>query len=237
MSIPAVMDFPYPEHTPGSDFKNNGGKYLRNLSDANKAVLFELQQWVVTDNINLRELCTHVLHDDLLLLRYLRANNFNTKKAKKQMLKVIEWRRSQNISELMTQTPEQILGCRLADLMEHFPHWHSGFDKTGRPLLFKQQGAFEMKQIKALCGGNFDRIIRYHVWEQELIGRVCYEQSLRTRTIIETITVVLDVRGMTMSSISTDFRNMMSAMIKMDQGTHHCAPCAAFSIPLTCFLL
>lgn len=214
---PTVMDFPYPPNTPGSDFKNNGGKYLRNLSPANQAYLAELQQWVVADKIDLNELSRDILDESLLLLRYLRANNFNIKKTKKHMLTNIEWRRSQNIPELMTKTPEQILGCKLSDLMGALPHWHAGYDKTGRPVLFKQQGAFDMKLIKSLCGGNFDRMFQYHLWEQELMSRMCYEQSLRTRTIIETVVVVLDVKGMGMSSISSDFRAMMNTIVKMDQ--------------------
>lgn len=217
MSTAAEIDFPYPEGTPGADFKNNNGRYLRNLNDVNKAALVEIQAWVKTENVNLNDLCAYILSESLLLLRYLRANNFNTKKTKKHILKVIEWRRVQNIPELMKFTPEQILGCKMSDMIEKFPHWHFGYEKTGRPLLFKVQGEFDMKAIKALCGGNFERIFKYHIWEQELIGRVCYEQSLRSRTIIETSTVVLDVKGMTLSSLSSDFRTMMSALIKMDQ--------------------
>ena len=217
MSSSPVCDFPYPEGTPGADFKNNGGKYIRNLSAPNQAILTELAQWIVTENINLNDLSLDILDESLLLLRYLRANNFNVKKTKKHIVTNIEWRKSQNIPELMKQNPEDILGCKLADLVGFFPHWHSGYDKTGRPLLFKQQGAFDMKEIKKLCGGNFESMLRYHIWEQEVASRLCYEQSLKTRTIIETVTVVLDVKGLTLSSISSDFRAMMNGIIKMDQ--------------------
>jgi hypothetical protein len=171
MSVSAEIDFPYPEGTPGADFKNNGGRYLRNLSDVNKAALKEIQDWVKTENINLNDLCLYILSDSLLLLRYLRAANFNTKKTKKHILKCIEWRRIQNIPELMKFTPEQILGCKLSDMVEKFPHWHYGYEKTGRPLLFKVQGEFDMKAIKALCGGNFERIFKYHIWEQVSFSR------------------------------------------------------------------
>ena len=211
------MDFPYPENTPGSDFKNNGGKYLRNLSDVNRAFLVEIQEWVAAENINVYDICLDVLDNDLIFLRFLRANNFNVKKTKKHILANIEWRKAQNIPELMAQTPEEILGCELSQMIQHFPHWHSGYDKTGRPLLFKQQGAFDTKEIKELAGGSFDRVIRYHIWEQELSSRLCYEASLRTKTIIETVTVVLDVKGMTLMSLNSDFRSMMSRIVEMDQ--------------------
>eukprot|EP00428_Durinskia_dybowskii_P077443 CAMPEP_0170354994 /NCGR_PEP_ID=MMETSP0117_2-20130122/409_1 /TAXON_ID=400756 /ORGANISM="Durinskia baltica, Strain CSIRO CS-38" /LENGTH=508 /DNA_ID=CAMNT_0010609009 /DNA_START=73 /DNA_END=1595 /DNA_ORIENTATION=+ len=217
MTSTRVIDFPYPDNTPGSDFKTNGGRYLRNLTEPNRAVLNGIKAWVVADGINLNELCGSILDESLLLLRYLRANNFNDKKTKKHILKVIEWRKAQKVDELVKMTPESILGCKVSDLVEHFPHWHYGYDKTGRPLLIKQQGEFEFKAIKALCGGNFEKVLKYHIWEQELISRVCYEQSLRTHKIIETIAVVLDVKGMTFSSLTSDFRALMSEMIKMDQ--------------------
>eukprot|EP01032_Pedospumella_encystans_P032975 gene32975-37246_t len=211
------MDFSYPENTPGSDFKNNGGKYLRNLSDVNRAFLVEIQEWVAAENINVFDICLDVLDNDLIFLRFLRANNFNVKKTKKHILANIEWRKAQNIPELMAQTPEEILGCELSQMIQHFPHWHSGYDKTGRSLLFKQQGAFDTKEIKELAGGSFDRVIRSHIWEQELSSRLCYEASLRTKTIIETVTVVLDVKGMTLMSLNSDFRSMMSRIVEMDQ--------------------
>jgi hypothetical protein len=217
MSAINISDFPYPEGTPGADFKNNGGRYIHNLSEPNRAILEELKQWVVAEKIDIKDLSLDILHESLILLRYLRANNFNSKKTKKQIVTNIEWRRSQNIPELMKQDPEEILGCKLSDLVAHFPHWHYNYDKTGRPLLFKRQGAFDMKLIKQLCGGSFDRMFRYHVWEQELTSRLCYEQSLKTRTIIETVTVVVDVKGLTLSSIGSDFRTMMSGVVTMDQ--------------------
>jgi len=217
MSTDLEINFPYAPGTPGADFANNGGKYWRNLTPANKALLDEMHQWVKAENINLSDLCTHYLHGSLLLLRYLRANTFNTKKAKKHIEKTIEWRKTQNIPELMKQSPEEILGCKMADIVDNFPHWHYGYDRSGRPILFKQQGEFDVKAIKRICGGSFDRVIRYHVWEQELINRVCYEQSLKSKTIIETLMVVWDVKGMQMSTLSSDFRSLMSSMIKMDQ--------------------
>jgi hypothetical protein len=217
MSSTSEIDFPYPDNTPGSDFQNNGGKYIHNLTQQNRAVLNELKDWVKQDNINLNDLGGVVLDSSLLLLRYLRANNFDTKKAKKHILKSLEWRNAQGVNEILKLTPEEILGCKLSDLLENFPHWHCGYDKTGRPLLIKQQGSFEMKAVKALCGGDLEKVYKYHIWEQELISRVCYEQSVRTHTLVETITVVLDVKGLTMSSLTSDFRKLMSTMIKMDQ--------------------
>ena len=152
----------YPENTPGS---SNTGKYFHQLSEASQTALTAVERWVYQDNINLNNLGTNDLHHQLLILRYLRANQFNVSKTISHIEKNIEWRKSIDIDTLIKQKPEKILGCTLEDLTSVFPHWHSGYDKTGRPVLFKQYGKFEAGQIKKLVGGkNFDAVVQYHIW-------------------------------------------------------------------------
>ena len=53
---------------------------------------------------------------------------------------------------LQQHTPEQLLGCAMDSVTSVFPHWHSGYDKTGRPVLYKQYGKFEATLLKKLTG-------------------------------------------------------------------------------------
>lgn len=197
-------------------FENNGDKYWNALSAENTAVLSTLKKWATSESIEIRLLASNDLHPTFLLLRYLRFNQFNITKTKAHILKNIEWRKSLNVPALVTLPPELILGCRIEDLMNVFPHWHSGYDKTHRPVVFKQYGKFEASTVKKLVGGTFDNIVRYHIWEQEACAQLCLAQSLKNKTIVETVTYVLDIKDMRMSQIGSDFINLIQLLSDID---------------------
>jgi hypothetical protein len=77
------------------------------------------------------------------------------------------------VALINTKTPEELLGIdRLSDLTSVFPHWHSGFDKYGRPVLYKQYGLFETSTLLKMT--SIDAIMNYHIWEQEVIRPSLY---------------------------------------------------------------
>ena len=88
-----------------------------------------------------------------------------------------------HVCSIVDQSPEEILGCKMSELTAVFPHWQvtimtvlyfltfdrktnyayqTGYDKTGRPVLYKQYGKFDATTVKKLTGGTFDNVIRYH---------------------------------------------------------------------------
>ncbi len=143
-------EYRYPDSTPGSI--SNNGKYWHELNQASQDALNTVQQWVEKENVDLKQLGTNDLHPALLILRYLRANQFNATKTIAHIQKNLEWRKTMNVTALVSQRPEEILGCTLEELTSVFPHWHSGYDKTGRPVLYKQYGKFEVGLLYIFLG-------------------------------------------------------------------------------------
>jgi hypothetical protein len=213
-----VVKWRYPETTPGA--AANNGKYWHELSTASHEALTIVEQWVAKEKFDLAKISTADVHPALLLLRYLRANQFNATKTIAHLQRNAEWRKSRDIEQLITLDPEAVLGCKMEELTAVFPHWHSGYDKTGRPVLFKQYGKFDAGQVKKLTGGNYDNVVRYHLWEQEACGRLCLAQSLKTETIVETITGVIDIKDMGMSQITSDFMKLTKALAEIDQNQY-----------------
>ena len=66
-------------------------------------------------------------YNKLVLLRYLRANGFDTSKAMQHIVKNIAWRQEMGVSEIVEQLPEDILGCKMSELTAVFPHWQVGY--------------------------------------------------------------------------------------------------------------
>jgi len=210
----SIDSFPYPDTTPGADPVH--GVYWGGLSSTSQRALDDMQQWVAEQHVDLSRLSTNDLHSGLLLLRYLRANQFDTAKTKDQILSNIEWRDNMSVTTVSRQLPEDILGFSVEQLAACLPHWQTGYDKTGRPVLYKQYTKFDATALKGLCGGDFDRVMQYHIWEQEACGRLCAAESRRQQRTIETITAVIDVKDMRMRQVTGDFIQLVKLVAEVD---------------------
>jgi CRAL/TRIO domain len=157
----------YPTGTPGSE--QHG--FYRRLTSEQQEALKAIQKWAVGTDVNIANLGVHTLHPTLTLLRYLRANNFDIEKTTEHIARNIAWRAEHGVDELIKKRPEDILGCSLESLTQYFPHWHCGYDRVGRPVLYKQYGKFEVSKIKSIT--TVDNIMKYHIWEQEACLQLC----------------------------------------------------------------
>jgi hypothetical protein len=141
------------------------GTYWNSLNPANSAKLQALEEWMASNDnrsgSNGSALYVNSLHPKLVLLRYLRANHFDVEKTMEHISCSLEWRHRMQVPLLLQQhTPEQLLGCAMEKVTNVFPHWHSGYDKTGRPVLYKQYGKFEATLLKKLTGRGWDGLIQ-----------------------------------------------------------------------------
>jgi hypothetical protein len=106
----------------------------------------------------------------------------------------------------------------MKDLQRYLPHWQCGFDKTGRPVIYKQYGSFENNLLSEISA--IDCVTKYHVWEQEVISKLCYEQSKKTGRIVETSFAVMDLEGMQMRQVTKDFLMIVKAFANIDQAQY-----------------
>jgi hypothetical protein len=136
------------------------------------------------EQLDIQDLVSLALHPNLALLRYLRANKFDVEATIAQIRRNIAWRKEQDIEDINSKRPEEVLGCSMRDYQTYLPHWHCGYDKTGRPVIYKQYGSFENSLLQDHC--SLEAVTKYHVWEQEAVSRICYRQSQRTGCIVET---------------------------------------------------
>lgn len=164
------MDYLYPPSI--QEVVSKTGTYWNSLSPANSAKLQTLEEWMASNDdgngssgsgsgndssdpnySRSSALYVNSLHPKLVLLRYLRANHFDVEKTMEHISCSLEWRHRMQVPLLLQQhTPEQLLGCAMEKVTNVFPHWHSGYDKTGRPVLYKQYGKFEATLLKKLTG-------------------------------------------------------------------------------------
>jgi CRAL/TRIO, N-terminal domain len=103
------LEYKYPLNTPGSDVSNT--TFYGNLSEENKEILQVTKRAIDEKGIDLKGLSSfEPLHDDLTILRFLRANNMNVEKAVKHMENNVSYRKEIGVADIMTKSPEENLG-------------------------------------------------------------------------------------------------------------------------------
>jgi len=101
------------------------------------------------------------------------------------------------------------------DLAQYYPHGNMGFDKQGRPVTYKLWGNFEVWNLKKLTA--LDNLTKFHIWEQEHLFNDMIAWGEERGYHCETITAVIDIKGMKLRQITKDFLYLVKAMAGVDQ--------------------
>ena len=205
----------YPPNTPGHDAPDG---YVFSLTEKQTTVLKAIQQWMQDEQIDVNMLVNHALHPNLIILRYLRANKFDEEMSIAHMKRNIVWRKENGVLELNDKLPDEILGCSVRAYMTFLPHWQCGFDKTGRPVVYKQYGSFENTLLQDHC--SLEAVTRYHIWEQEILCKLCHIQSRKRGQIVETSFAIMDLEGMAIRQVTSDFLSIVKAFAAIDQAQY-----------------
>ena len=200
--------FGYPAGSAGA----TKGGYWQRLDEEQESALVAVQRWAVDNGIS--RMSRYVLHPSLTFLRYLRANSFDVEKTTQHLKRNSKWRQTMCVDKLAAGNPELALGCSLSQLTAIFPHWHFGYDVTGRPVMYKKYTLFDAAAIQRIA--NLDSIMKYHIWEQESCMRLCMEQSIKTGYIVETTTTILDLKNMRLAQVTQDFLSFMKTIGEVD---------------------
>ena len=210
------MDTTHFSYLPGSVQDNAPDGYHHKLSDEQQAALSAIQAWAIEHNVDLTLLSKHALHPALTLLRYLRGNKFDVDATMRHIKDNLKWRKAMKAPDVVAcPDPAILLDCPVNKLTAIFPHWHCGYDLELRPVLYKQYSLFDAAAIKSIV--PLDRILRYHMWEQEVCMRLCKEQSLLTGYIVETTTTIMDLKNMRLGQVTADFLAFMRAIADVDK--------------------
>jgi len=131
------------------------------------------------------------------------------------LVKDYMWREETKVNELRNKTPEEILGLPNLDLLnKYLPGWIQGFDKQGRPVLFKRFGRCDVAAM--LQHTTLDKLLMHHVWTQETLMHKLSEQSAATGYNIETICAVFDASGWRLGLATSTAYSFLKGMADLD---------------------
>lgn len=177
------------------------------LSAEQEAKLKEARRRCDEEGIDLNYLSAHSLAWQLTLLRFLRGNKWVVDDCITSIHEGIKWRDEVGMAGVRKKPAADILGVPFKTLHDIYHHWHGGYDKIGRPVIYRAYKTFNATGILAQV--DLKQVNQYFAWEQEIHMAISKEASERTGFIVETTLNVLDLEGMRLAQVTNDFLTLV----------------------------
>tara|TARA_A100001015_G_C14975767_1_gene707174 strand:- start:346 stop:1530 length:1185 start_codon:yes stop_codon:yes gene_type:complete len=147
--------------------------------------------------------------------RFLVARKWLHDPAFELLKKDIEWRESEGIYNILDNSTEDLLGISDSELRKYLPTWMQGFDKAGRPVMYKRFGRVE---VEAICkaGGSVEGLSRWHCAENERMIEKLKFQTKEKGYPVQSFTFVIDAGGFSIRAWTRKAIRFVRSMAEID---------------------
>ena len=161
------------------------------------------------------------------LSRFLKARDGRVDLAEAMVREDDEWRRNKFLADapslltggvpgLANVPSDELLGCPASLLERYFDSWSQGFDREGRPVVYKKYGQLEVSSMIA-AGASVASLVRYHVAEQERLSLALRGRTSPGGARVTSATFVIDAAGWHLGLATSDAMRFLRAIADIDQ--------------------
>ncbi|GAQ83019.1 hypothetical protein KFL_001330015 [Klebsormidium nitens] len=150
--------------------------------------------------------------DDITLLRFLRARQFDLEKAEAMFAAMLKFREENNVDTIR----ETFAFPEKDKVKQYYPHYHHKTDKQGRPMYFEQLGVLKLDELLKVT--TLERMLLYHVQEWEVLIDTKFPAcSKKAKTSINSSLTVLDLKGVSLKHMTKTVRAFIQKLARVDQ--------------------
>jgi len=155
-------------------------------------------------------------YDDLMLLRFLRARQFDAAKTTEMLKNDIEWRKKMGADTALESWPKNKW---YKQCLDYWPSAFHGVDKYGNPVYFERLGNIDPKSFVGSI--SQEDLVQYHIWAMERIEakmREGYKNGTVHASAIDLgVLYVEDMGGFGMRHFNKAGLNMVQMLSAIDQ--------------------
>eukprot|EP00092_Neocalanus_flemingeri_P014563 GFUD01015712.1.p1 GENE.GFUD01015712.1~~GFUD01015712.1.p1 ORF type:complete len:748 (+),score=196.06 GFUD01015712.1:565-2808(+) len=157
--------------------------FLGKLEPMQESRLVQLKQYM-------NELQKGKTPPDPVVLRFLRARDFNVEKGREMLSSSLIWRKKHGVDKILSEYQEP------AAIKDYFPGGWYHYDMEGRPVFLLRLGQMDAKGIIRSVGEEGLTKLTLHICEEGL--KLTEESAHRLNKPISTWTMLLDLEGLNM---------------------------------------
>ena len=154
------------------------------------------------------------LHSDWTLLRFLRARDYNLRRAGAMFINHLAWREAYGVDDILEKEfPEREAILRL------FPQGYHGCCKEGRPIYIQHLGSVDLQELTQVA--SEERVVQLFIQEYEKFLRIKLPAaSLACGHFVDQSFTVLDVKGVGVWQIAGQKSRLIKKILSISQDNY-----------------